>query len=281
MNVPKRAVAGLVVVAVASLALVLTPAGSARELRPTGTTATYNDATGDAKSAPDISTVALDLDAPSGALKIEVTLANNDDLSNRGGVFVFLNTDRNSGTGDRLGSDYAILIFADGMALLKWNGKEMDIFSHQPTILARQTGKIMVVVCTCDLGTQAFDFTVASIRGEDVDVAPDTAPVSFPVQENAVSIESLLVAPKPLRPTAGKRFTVSIAGVRLGGSNEVVAPDTYSCSATLAGRALKGKGVGGCSWLLPKKARGKKLIVSVNVSYHGDSETFSQTYKVR
>jgi hypothetical protein len=39
--------------------------------------------------------------------------------------------------------------------------------------------------------------------------------------------------------------------------------------------------VGGCSWLLPKKARGKKLTVTVNVSYHGDSETFSQTYKVR
>jgi hypothetical protein len=46
------------------------------------------------------------------------------------------------------------------------------------------------------------------------------------------------------------------------------------------GQGAQGTGVGGCSWLLPKKARGKKLVVSVNVSCQGQTETFTQAFKV-
>jgi hypothetical protein len=280
MHASKRMLASLTALAAASLALVLIPTGSAATLRVAGTPATYIDPAGDAKAAPDVTKVDLDLDAASGVLKIEIALAGTEELAANGIVVVVIDSDRNSGTGDKFGADYAVAIFGNGMAFLKWNGSEMAVFNHQPTLLARGPGKIFVGICSCDLGTQTFDFWVLGIRGDDVDLAPDSGEASYPVQENAVSIRSLLYIMTPLFPKAGKRFTLKIQGVRLEGSNELVLPDSLSCSAKLAGKAIKSSSTGACSWLLPKKARGKKLTVSVNVSYHGDSETFTQTFKV-
>ena len=117
------------------------------------------------------------------------------------------------------------------------------------------------------------------VRGADVDVAPDNGG-TFPIPEHPVTIQSFVYSAKPLLPKAGKRFTLKPLGIRLADTNEVVAADTVSCAAKLADKQLKGSGQGGCSWLLPKKARGKKLLVVVRVSYQGQSETFSQTFKV-
>jgi len=267
-------------VAAAGVALILTPAGAAREAKVAGTPATYTDAAGDAKSAPDVVNVAMGLDSASGGLSIQIDFADSEALSNDGAVIVAFDTDRNSGTGDQTGSEYVIAIFSNGIGFLKWNGSDMAVFNHQPTILGRAPGKLVIALCSCDLGTQSFDFAVVGFRGNDIDVAPDSG-ASFPIQENDVSIRSLLYSMTPLFPKAGKRFTIKVEGVRLEGTNEVVLPESFSCSARLGAKALKGTSTEGCSWLLPKKARGKKLTVSVNVSYHGDSETFSQTYKVR
>jgi hypothetical protein len=274
MNTIPRTVACIAVLAAAA-ALVLIPVGSARELKVAADPATYLDVTGDAKSAPDVAKVDLKVDGT--VLAIEITFAGTEDLSNSGLAMIAFNADRNSATGDRAGSEFAVIMGLTGHAFLKWNGQEMVPFSHQPTALGRAPGKLLVLLCTCDLGTETFDFAVVGVRGDDFDVAPDSGG-TFPLQQDTVSIQSLLFTQTPLLPKAGKRFTVKVMGVRLEGSNEIVLPEAISCSAKLAGKSLKGNG---CSWALRKKARGKKLTVSVNVSYHGDSETFSQTYKVR
>lgn len=273
MHASMRTLASLA--ASAAAVLVLTPLAGA------GTPAVYSDPAGDAKSAPDVSNVAIDLDTTSGLLRFDIDLAAAEQLAEGGGVFIAIDADRNSGTGDRTGSDYLVGVFADGAGMLKWNGSDMVAFNHLPMLVARASGKVTVGFCSCDIGTQTFDFAVVGFRGNDVDVAPDTGG-TFPIQENAVTIQSLLYTPSPiLGPKAGKRFTLKGIGVRLEGSNEIVVPDSLSCSATLAGKAVKGTGAGGCSWLLPKKARGKKLKVTVTVSYQGQTETFSQTYNVR
>jgi hypothetical protein len=150
-------------------------------------------------------------------------------------------------------------------------------FNHQPMVVARAPGKVTLAFCSCDVGTQSFNFAVVGFRGNDIDVAPD-AGATFPIP--AIEIQSFIYTPKPLSPKAGKRFTLKPLGIRLGGSNEVVLPDSLSCTAKLAGKSLEGTGVDGCSWLLPKKGRGKKLVVSVNVSYQGETETFTQTFRV-
>ena len=275
MHIRTRALAGVVTIA-AVAALVLIPTGSARVL---GTPAEYTDPAGDAKSAPDVSKVTIDLDAATGLLSFAVDLAPTEQLAANGLVGIALDTDRNGATGDSTGSDYFVIVGAGGAALLKWNGSDMVPFNHAPMGIGRQAGKVVVIFCSCDIGTQTFDFAVVGLRGDDVDVAPDNGG-TYPIPAVAIEITSFVYAPKPLLPKAGKRFTLKPLGIRLG-TNEVVAPDSLTCAAKLGAKSLKGSGAGGCSWLLPKKSRGKKLSVTVNVAYQGQSETFSQTFKVR
>jgi hypothetical protein len=238
--------------------------------------ATYADPAGDAKTAPDVTKVTVGLDGGTGGLSFDVEFAGAEQLALGGGFAVPLDTDRNSGTGDSAGAEYAVVVWAQTALLLKWNGSEMVPFSHQPLVVARAPGKVTVTLCSCDIGTQSFGFAVVGFRGSDFDVAPDDG-ATFPPE---VEIQSLLFSPQPLFPKAGRRFTLRPLGIRASGSNEVVPPDSLSCTARLVGKPLRGSGAGGCSWLLPKRARGKKLAVSVAVTYQGKTETFSQTFKV-
>jgi len=275
MHASTRAFAGLAAAAAVVFALVLAPLGGATTTGP----AEYTDPTGDAKSAPDIAKVTVSLDSGSGALTFSVDLAADDSLAGDAGVYVFLDTDRNSATGDKTGSEYLLGVLAGGAGMLKWNGSDMVAFNHQPMVVSRTARNVSITVCSCDLGTQTFDFAVVSSRGNDVDVAPDSGG-TFPIPEHPVTIQSFVYSPKPLLPKAGKRFTLKPLGIRLAETNEVVVPDSLTCSAKLGAKSLKGSGPGGCSWLIPKKTRGKKLVVVVNVAYQGQTETFSQTFRV-
>jgi hypothetical protein len=241
------------------------------------TNATYADPAGDAKTAPDVTKISVALDSGTGGLSFDVEFAGAEQLALGGGLLIALDTDRNSGTGDTTGSDYMAVVWANAASLLKWNGSDMVPFNHQPLAVARAPGKVTVAFCSCDIGSEAFDFAVVGFRGNDIDVAPDDGAV-FPIP--AVEIESLLYSIKPLPPKAGKRFTLKPLGIRLAASNEVIVPDSLACTAKVAGKSLKGSGSGGCSWLLPRKARGKKLVLSVAVAYQGQTETFSQTFKI-
>jgi hypothetical protein len=69
--------------------------------------------------------------------------------------------------------------------------------------------------------------------------------------------------------------------VRLVGSRTPVRPDGWACSATLAGRPFRGRGPGGCTFRLPRSARGNRLVVTVTVSYLGEVVSGVVTYRVR
>jgi len=275
MDASTRTLAGLAAAAAVVLALVLTPLGGAA----TGGPAEYIDPAGDAKSAPDVAKVTVTLDPGSSALRFVIDLAADDQLGGGGLILLALDTDRNSGTGDQTGSEYVVAVFADAAGILKWNGSDMVPFDHQPLVVAKSARQVTLGFCACDLGTQTFDFAVVGARGSDVDVAPDSGG-TFPIPEHPVTIQSFVYSPKPLVPKAGKRFTLKPLGIRLAETNEIVVPDSLSCAAKLGSKTLKGSGVGGCAWLIPKKTRGKKLVITVNVSYQGQTETFSQTFKV-
>jgi hypothetical protein len=277
MHVSTRTLAGLAAAAAVVLAFVLAPLGSAASMA--SGPAVYTDPAGDAKSAPDVTKVTVNLDPGSGALSFSIDLGADDSLTGDGAVFVFLDTDRNSATGDRSGSEYVLAALAAGAGMLKWDGSDLVAFNHQPMIVSRNARNVTITVCSCDLGTQTFNFAAVGLRRSDIDVAPDTGG-TFPLPEHPVTIQSFVYAPKPLLPKAGKRFTLKPLGIRLAETSEVVAPDSISCSAKLVAKSLKGSGAGGCSWLIPKKTRGKKLTVSVNVSYQGQTETFSQAFRI-
>jgi len=275
MHVSMRTLAGLAAIAAAG-ALVLVPAGSAATMVDPST---YTDPAGDAKTAPDITGVKVLLDPGSGALVFGIDLGADDQLAGGAAVFVALDTDRNSATGDQAGSDYFVAVFAAGAGLLKWNGSDMVAFNHAPLLVSKSARNITIGFCACDIGTQTFDFAVGAVRGGDTDIAPDNG-ATFPPPAQTITIQSFLYTPKPFLPKSGKRFTLKPLGIRLAETNEVVVPDSLTCAAKLGAKRLKGSGAGGCSWLIPKKMRGKKLVVTVNVAYRGETETFTQTYKI-
>ena len=241
------------------------------------TSATYADPTGDAKTAPDIAKVDVALDGGTGGLSFDVQFAGAEQLALGGGFFIAFDSDRNARTGDTTGSEYLVVVWAQAATLLRWDGVDMVPFNHQPLVVARAPGRATVALCSCDIGTQAFDFAVVGFRGNDIDVAPDNGG-TFPIP--AVEIQSVVFSLAPFVPKAGKRFTLRPLGIRLVGASDLVQPDSLSCAATVAGKSLKGSGPGACSWLLPKKTRRKKLVVTLAVSYQGQTETFTQAFKI-
>src|SRR5438477_9411429 len=110
MHASTRTLTGLAAAAAVVLALVLAPFGGAA----TGGPAEYTDPAGDAKSAPDLTKVAVTLDPGSNALVFVVDLAADDALAGGAAIFIALDTDRNAATGDKTGSEYFVALFADG-----------------------------------------------------------------------------------------------------------------------------------------------------------------------
>ena len=122
---------------------------------------------------------------------------------------------------------------------------------------------------------------VAAATGD----APDYGAFNYSLAVGGPDIRSVLVQTQPtLGPKSGKRFVVSLVGVKLPPSGAVIdivpKPDSYTCRATLKGRAMSGTGTGGCTYLVPKKSRGKQLKVVATVVYEGATKAFSFPFTV-
>ena len=118
------------------------------------------------------------------------------------------------------------------------------------------------------------------------DDAPNNGMFNYSLQLQGVHILSALVQTAPVAgPKAGKSFALVPTGLKLppDGSAAPVSPkpESYTCKATLKGRAVAGKGTGSCSWRLPKNARGKALKVVLTVTYQGTTASFPYVFTVR
>jgi len=69
--------------------------------------------------------------------------------------------------------------------------------------------------------------------------------------------------------------------VMLSNGKTIVA-QKYRCVARLGGRPLRGSGKGGCTFKLPENAKGKRLRVSLVVTYGGITDELDPSvFKVR
>jgi hypothetical protein len=111
----------LVIAALASLAALVGPAGSAV---PRSSSAVYRDAGGEDAVAPDISTVAVADDRRT--LTFSVQIANRLEASSDMGLQIVIDSDRRQATGNQLlvyslGADYLVQMLARKARLLRWN----------------------------------------------------------------------------------------------------------------------------------------------------------------
>ena len=245
----------------------------------------YTDPTGDNAGGADIGAVTTDLGAD-GKISIEVSIASIPQLGDDALVFAALDTDRNPATGSLFGGDYVVIFAFEDLSLdlVRWDGTEYVDATGDITLLLG-SGSVEVQLHPDAIGgVTAFNFTVAATTGPpetgQIDKAPDAGSWAFEVKK-AITVETVDAKFVPKAPKAGAVFQAPVVRITLSDGATILAP-SYRCVAELGGKLLRGTGRGGCTFKLPKNAKGKRLLVTLFVTYKGVTEEFEPyVFKVR
>jgi hypothetical protein len=274
--------AGLVVVLVA-VAFAL--AGSA------GATGKYTDKTGDGGAAFDVTGAQVASDA-SGQVSFRLDVAN---MTAGDAIGLFVDSDANALTGSiqAEGADYLFLMVPSerGYIAEHWNGSAWDgNFTRLSLRVALSSTGVLVTINRSELAnTSQVNFWVMTLRGDggpgNVDVAPDEGVWNYDLSAGGPDIREVVVqTTPPAGPRVGRPFTVKVSGINLPQTNvsAAVQPESWKCTAKLAGRTLAGTVSGGCTFRIPKKkSKGKQLVVTVSVTHQGATKSIQLPYKVR
>ncbi len=263
------------VASVAALALMVGGAASGAS--------TYADATGDSGAAADMTSIAVAND-DAGTITFRVSIANRPSAFNADDlVVVAIDSDRNSGTGDTDGMEYAALLGSGGSTLLKWDGTTYSQFSHGPISGSYSAGVAQISLGKADIGNVAsFDFYAVTLTNSDnpadADGAPENGNFTYTLTV-PVTMESANAVFAPAAPRTGKVFAVAGVVVHLSDRTSAKA-SSFACTGKLAGKTLKP--LSKCRWKLPKKSKGKKFVVVVSLTYKGERGTLTPySFKVR
>ena len=270
---------GLTLIVACVALLAVTPAnGRVADHNPARTA----DAPGDSGGAPDITgvTVANDL---SGNILFVVQVGNREGFVANDVVVIYLDTDRNIATGaPATGADYLIGIDAavPAIAFAKWSGTEFEDIATT-TLRGGWSGGYAALINRSDLGgTTAFDFQVLTLlgTGDDFDRAPESDFGTYTIAPPHIA--SIVPRFSPTAPRGGATFRLQSVALTYESEEKGVAA-SFTCRATLAGKRVKGTGPGGCTFKLPKTAKGKQLVVTVTATPAGGKAQTFPAYKFR
>ena len=245
---------------------------------------TYTDPSGDASGGPDITQLVISND-DNGQITFQFTFSNRPTiLTGEDIVLLGLDTDSNGDTGDDAGYEYLLGFGYLGREIVlgKATGPESYNFDVPKTTLRFADGGRTLSVNRSELGgTTAFRTRVVTSQAGGI--IGDTAPEGGLTWDYPLALAPQIVAIRagfvPGQPRTGKAFALGAPTLRLS-SGQMVAPETYSCRATLSGKALRA--TGRCRWTVPKKSTGKRLVVTVTATYSGVTATFDPyVFRVR
>jgi hypothetical protein len=254
------------------------------------TPTSYADAARDAaRGAPELTTVLVSND-DAGAIRVRINVANQPRLARDSALELFLDTDRNPGTGDplSLGADYRFVL--DGASqrfdFARWDGTRFDASTSSATAEVWYWSGVSITINRSELGgTGALAFWIrARGPGQTFDAAPDQGTWAYDLVTggaNPADIDSFSYRVRPGTPRAGATWRLEVDRLRLTGTGATVRPDRWSCRATLGGRPFRGSGSGGCTFRLPRSARGRRLAVTMTVVYLGEVVTGTLNVRVR
>ncbi len=270
---------GLILIVASAALLAVAPAqGRVADHNPARTT----DVAGDSGAAPDITgvTVANDL---SGNILFVVQVGNREGFVPNDIVAIFLDTDRNTGTGGLdAGVDYVIGIDATvpAIGLARWNGTTFEDVT--PATLRGGWGSgYAALINKTELGnTTAFDFQVVTHvdAADGFDRAPEADFGTYTIAPPHIA--SIVPRFSPTAPRGGATFRLQSVALTFESEEKGVAA-SFTCRATLAGKRVKGTGAGGCTFKLPKTAKGKQLVVTVSATPTGGKAQTFPAYKFR
>jgi hypothetical protein len=237
---------------------------------------TFMDPSGDANQGPDITQLVVSND-DNGQITFQFTFSNRPTILTGEDVLLMgVDSDSNGGTGDASGYEYYLGFGYLGrqLYLAKTTGPNTSDENVPKTTLRFADGGRTLSINRSELGgTSAFRIrVVTSGGGGQLD---DTAPEGGATWDYALVLAPQIVAIRagfaPAQPRQGKAFALASPTLRLS-TGEMVPPQAYSCRATLGGKALKA--AGRCRWNIPKKSRGKRLVITVSATYSGVSASF-------
>jgi hypothetical protein len=249
----------------------------------------YADAAGEDAASADITTIGVSNSPAAKTLTFKVQVANMPTLEANALVAILFDSDRNASTGDT-GFDYGFFADSTGYELDKWDGTQYVAVNPFTAQVSYNAGLLTAVFDPAAIGSpKAFDFALLSFRGADpqnpaVDVAPNATPFYTytltapppPVVKPTVKGSGFTITPAP---KAGKRVKIGAFAVKLSDGTSVTTTGE-KCSAKVGGVNLKGTGTGGCSFALPVKAKGKKLVVTVSGHYGGATLSKTGSYAI-
>lgn len=279
---------------VAALA-VLVPSAAGR----VANSVTFNDPAGTDPNTPDLTALTIS-DSPSGQLQFAFTLQNMP--SQRGGLFVFVDADRNATTGSD-GSDYELEMTVESNGdrhwdVTRWDATARDWVSMPETAtmgVTRSDTTWTIRVGKADLGgTTGFTFWVVAARftSDDhvaaADRLPDggtlvyeLSPPAPPVVVPAIGKPVLT----PAAPTAGKRLKVSFP-VTDSATGAPLTSGTMTCDPQVAGKVIAhvesfGDGRATLTFVVPKNAKGKVLTVRLGFRVGAKVARTAASFRVR
>jgi len=249
----------------------------------------YTDASGDSKTAPDITAVTAVHDA-AGTLTFTVRTSHAE-LGPDSLVDIALDTDQNSDTGGS-GVEYLFLIGSSGWDFLRWDGTRFVPAGASSASGSYANGVATFKVSKADLGGVArFTFWADSFQLDSSGnvIAQDTAPEGTNAYLYTFAKPLTLVAASPTavpaKPAAGKAFTVGTRVTR-GDNGAALGTAVVTCTARIGTAPLRAtgrlrNGVAVCAMKLPVKAKGKVVRVTITVRFRGVSATKRFSARVR
>lgn len=237
---------------------------------------TFTDTVNENPAAADISQVVIGNDPVAKTITLSVQVTNLPAMTeDNAAIEAYFDADNNTATG-KSGVDCFFGLDKAGWYFFKWDGAQFTQTTGLGLPVSYNNGLMKVVFQTsdCSFGT-SFSFWVTSFRGADpqnpvTDDAPDGTAVYSYTQTAApatpTAVGTAVTTSGPAK--AGHKFSVTAFSVKLSDGTSVDLPGR-KCTATLGGVHLKGSGAGGCTFLLPTKAKGKTLVVQVSVTTSG------------
>lgn len=248
----------------------------------------FSDPVGDSGSAPDIT--AVELTVANGRLTFKVDVPSEPTLLADSNAFLRIDTDANEQTGgkDQDGAEVLLNLFGEDRSSNGWLWDESrnDYIKHtfHSLSVSYASGAIFSIDAAEIGNPKRIGFWASTSRGTSYaygtsDWAPDFGEYSFTLQpSSAIALDD---EPTPAVPRAGHLFHID-AIATLADTGDVVQPDSVSCSALVApARPLASRGPDGCSWRIPRNARGRKLVVTLTAIYEGKTATKVARFRIR
>jgi hypothetical protein len=301
----------LLAIAVAVVALPTVASGavsgaSAPALAATNSTS-YQDSSGENAAAPDITTLTVS-NTDAGLISFKINIPNRPQLTQDMLILLFADTDANPQTGDpdSLGADYVIQIFGGEAGLFRWDGSDFTRRAGDPpatSLIFAYQGGMTITMSAAELGnTKRLGFAVIAIGGVVIDpvngdldftnAVSDVAPASgagFYQYEVKITPPTLVVkklTPTPVKPTAGRAFTLRLIAAR-SDTGAAVQNGKVACVGRIGSAKLKAQvqrvagGAATCTWNIPVAAKGKTFRGSVGVVFEGLKASQGYASKVR